>query len=181
MVSGGDLNVHGAGTGTTPGVLTLSTPTPGPAPPRSTAAGLVLQNTNAYSGATTVGGAVTGGNFPGGSLTLNVLGTAANSTSFTINQNSTLTLDNSAVQQQRPRQQQQPARRSTAARSPSSANNTAGTASQQSLGTITLASGQNVINAGYTAAAVQGASSVGDQRGPGAHRDQQHDGRAGPP
>ena len=121
---------------------------------------LILANTNVYTGTTTVSGAAINGTFTGGTLTFTGLGTAINSSSFTVNQNSNLLLDNTAAVASPSSGYNSSGRiSSTASITLNTATlqfnaaNIAGTASSETFGALTLASGQSVITAGYTAAA----------------------------
>ncbi len=132
---------------------------------------LTLSNTNAYTGTTTISGAAINGTFTGGTLVLNLLGTATGSSGFTINQNSTLTLDNTQINNTSRISATAPITLNTGTLN-FLAMNVAGVSSSQSVGTITLASGQSTINSGYTAVPAAGATSVltsaGLNRNPGA-------------
>ncbi len=128
---------------------------------------LTLANANTYSGATTVSGNAVAGAFVGGNLTLVGLGTALNSSSFTVNQNSTLVLDNNNGAAN-PGTGFNSAARISATRPITlnsatlqiNANNNAGIASSQTLGVLTLASGQSTIQVGYTAVPLTNATST---------------------
>src|SRR5262249_23025515 len=117
---------------------------------------LTLTNSNLYGGTTTVSGAAIGASFVPGTLALSNLGTAANSSGITVNQNSTLTLDNSVGFNSSSRLSDTAPITLNAATLNFLANNNLGIPSGETVGTITLASGQSTINAGYTSAAVQG-------------------------
>ena len=160
VLSGTDLTKEGAGAVT---LLAANTYTGNTTVNAGT---LTLSNTNAYTGATTVSGAAIGGVFTGGTLVLNLFGTALNTSGYTINQNSTLTLDNTVVNLT-------DNGTTTFGRLGNStsitlntgtlqflAMNIAGVASNQTVGAIILASGQSTIQTGFTAAAATGATSI---------------------
>ncbi len=162
VVSGTDLMKVGAGT-----LTLLNTDT-------YTGATVVLggnltlaNNNTAAVGATTVAGSAVNGvtstvngvtytNFAAGSLTVNGLGTLGTS-AVTIDQGGQLTLDNTAINQQRFTNATAPNLTFNTGSFTYLANNSAGTSSAETVGTVTLNSGQSVINAGYAAAPVTGA------------------------
>src|SRR5262249_3535867 len=99
---------------------------------------------------------VTYNNFSAGSLTINNFGTLGTS-AVTIGQSGQVTLDNSAVNIQRFTNSTAPNVTLNTGGFTFVANNSPGTASTQTLGTVTLASGKSTINSGYTASPVSGA------------------------
>ena len=126
---------------------------------------LTLSNSNAYTGATSVNGAAYGGAFVPGILTLNLLGSIQNTSGITVNQNSALTLDNTVIDMG-------DNGTTTFGRLANNvpvalntgtltllANNNVNTATNESFGVLTLASGQSIVNAGYAAAPAAGATS----------------------
>ncbi len=132
------LTLNGANTFT--GNLTVSSGT------------VVLANANTYSGATTVGTTA--------SLTVNNYGTILNTSSpITVGVGATLLIDNSGVLLTN-RIAATTGITLNGATLQFNANNNLNITTTQTVGTITLASGQSTINAGYAATAVSGATSV---------------------
>ena len=98
---------------------------------------------------------VTYTNFSAGSLTLNNFGTLGTS-NLTIDQSGQVTLDNTAFNQQRLTNATAPSVTFNTGSFTYLANNV-GVTSAETLGTVTLNSGQSTINAGYATAPVTGA------------------------
>ena len=120
---------------------------------------LTLANSNANTGTTTVSGAAVNAAFTAGVLVLNTFGTTATS-AVTIDQGGTVTLDNTAVNT--PGRFTNTTKPNLIFNSGSFnflANNGPGAASSETLGTVTLASGQSVISAGYAVAPATGVTS----------------------
>ena len=171
IVSGADLAVSGnaataslylAGANTFTGAVTVNCGT------------LTLSNSNAYSGATSVNGAfITGttNSFTGGTLVLaspaaGVNGTALNSSSFTVNALSQLEINNTAANVTDDGVTGLGRLGNSAPITLNSgtlsfyANNGTNTPSSQTVGTITLGSGQSTILAGPSASNGTGATSL---------------------
>ena len=112
---------------------------------------LALSNQNANTGTTTVGTT--------GQLTLNNFGTILNTSSITVGVGATLLVDNSGTLLTN-RLGDSTGISLNGATLQFNANNSFGVSTTETVGTITLGSGQSTINAGFAAAAVPGASSV---------------------
>ena len=121
---------------------------------------LALANTNAYAGTTTFNSLAINGGFTAGNLTFVGIGSALNTTSFTVNQNSIVLFDNSNTTNIGGVQGtlfNSPNR--IAATVPITLNTAtlqfnavsiAGLASAETFGPLTLASGQSIVSSGYT-------------------------------
>ena len=122
---------------------------------------LTLSNTNAYTGTTSINGASFGGAFVGGTLDFTGLGalTAATPGAISINQNSTLQLDNNTSNNVVNRLHGA-AITFNAGTLQLVANNNPGVVTSETVGAVTLASGQSTINAGYTSSQATGATST---------------------
>ena len=142
----------------------------------------LLNNNNAAVGPTTVTGSGMAGvtstvnkvsypNFILGQLSLGLYGTLGTS-SVTIDQGGTVTLDNSALAQQRFTNATAPNMTFNTGSFQYLANNSPGAASSETVGTITLASGLSTILVGFANAVLAGATSLltaaGLIRSPGA-------------
>ena len=161
VVSGTDLNKEGSST------LTLLAPNTFTGVLNVNAGTVTLSNTNTYTGATTIGGSSIGGAYVVGNLTLTLYGTATGSSGFTINgtgaatvaTNNALTIDNTQFNNTN-----RIGDTATIALNGGFLNfqafNAANTASSETVGAITLVSGQSTIQSGYTATPVLGATSV---------------------
>ena len=144
-----------------PGAVTLSAPNTYTNNTNVYGGTLNLTNANAYAGTTSINGASYAAAFVDGTLNFTGLGalTAASPDLISVNQGSTLQLDdntsNNVVN-----------RLNGAAITFNGgtltllANNNAGSVTSETVGTITLASGQSTIDAGFTAAAAAGATST---------------------
>ena len=156
VVSGADLSKVGSAT------LALLAPNTFTGNTTVTGGTLTLSNTNANinsSATTTIGGTSYGGAFVNGALTLNLLGTTATSL-VTLNQGSTLTLDNSLVNSSSRLGSTTGITMAGGGNVIFIAMNSAGVATTQTVGTLLLGSGHSTITAGYTAAAAPGATSL---------------------
>ncbi len=136
-VNANSLTLNGANTFT--GSVTVSAGT------------LALGNANTYSGATTIGTTAT--------LDLANFGTLPNTSGISAFAGSTLELDNSGTLLTS-RLASTAGITLNGATLQFNANNNLGVNTTQTVGTITLASGQSTINSGFTAAPVTGATSV---------------------
>ena len=122
---------------------------------------LTLSNDNSSAaGTVTVSGAAVNGAFTAGALVLNNFGTLGTG-AVAIDQSGTLTLDNTSINVSgRFTNSTNPSLTFNSGNLTFLANNTAGVASSETVGTITLASGQSVINSGFATAPYSGATSV---------------------
>jgi fibronectin-binding autotransporter adhesin len=164
MSSTGSLTINGvvsssSGLNVANGTVTLNASNTFTGNVNVVAAALTLSNSNAYAGTTTVGGGAFNGTFQAGSLTLNGVGSALNSTGFNINQGGTLKLDNSVFNSTGWLGSSVPLTFNSGTFT-FLANNNTGVSVSQALGSITLASGQSTINVGFAAVPVSGATST---------------------
>ncbi|HEX3149406.1 MAG TPA: autotransporter-associated beta strand repeat-containing protein, partial [Gemmataceae bacterium] len=132
---------------------------------------LTLSNNNTTAvGATTVAGSAINGvnstvnnvvytNFSAGSLTINLFGTLGTS-AVKIGQSGSVTLDNGAINLQRFTNGTAPNVTFNTGSFTYVANNSPGAVSAETVGTVTLNSGQSTINSGYTAAPVATSSTL---------------------
>ena len=148
------LNVNGY-TGTTTvlgGNLTLSNNT-------ATAVGAATVAGSAINGVTSTVSNTTYTNFSAGSLTINLFGTLGTG-AVSIGQSGSVTIDNSAINQQRFTNGTAPNVTFNTGSFTYVANNSPGAVSAETVGTVTLNSGQSTINTGYTAVPVATSSTL---------------------